>query len=75
MHHEAFAPVPDYQGAIVLQEVEGAERMELIAWSGLTAARARVAQILESGNDLVARHMADCAPGASLHYVAPILRA
>lgn len=75
LHHEAFAPAPGYLGAHILHEIDGPERMELIAWPDLDTARTRVEQILGAGNTLVANHMADCAPGASLHYVAPILRA
>lgn len=75
MHHEAFAPVPSYRGALVLQEREGEERMELIAWPSAEVAQRSVAQILGSGDPLVAQHLADCAPGGSLHYIEPILRA
>ena len=75
MHHEAFVPASGYLGALVFEEVEGAERMELIAWSTHAVAQQRVGEILGANHDLVARHMADCAPGASLHYVYPVLRA
>lgn len=75
MHHEAFAPVQGYLGAVVLQDTEGEDRMELIAWPTVGVARSRVAQILSSGNPLVAQHLADCASGSALHYVDPIVRA
>jgi heme-degrading monooxygenase HmoA len=75
MHHEAFAPAAGYLGAHILQQLDGPERMELIAWPDLDTARTRVEEILGAGHALVANHMADCAPGASLHFVSPILRA
>ncbi|MEY4549150.1 MAG: hypothetical protein RL685_5345 [Pseudomonadota bacterium] len=74
MHHESFAPVSGYLGALVLQETQGEDRMELIAWPTVETARSKVAQILASGDALVAQHLADCAPGSWLHYVEPIVR-
>jgi hypothetical protein len=75
MHHEAFAPAAGYLGAHVLQESNGPERMELIAWPTFDIAKASVGAILGAGHPLVGSHMADCAPGASLHYLEPVLRA
>lgn len=75
MHHEAFAPVSGYRGALVLQEIQGEDRMELIAWPSAELAQRSVAQILGSGDPLVAQHLSDCAPGSSLHYIDPIVRA
>jgi hypothetical protein len=74
MHHEAFAPVAGYGGAVVLEELDGGERMELIAWPSSQVARNCVADILGAGHALVVQHMGDCAPGASLHYLDPVLR-
>ena len=68
MHHEAFAPVPGDLGALVMREVDGPEWMELIGWPSVKIAERRVREILESGNPLVEKHMAECAPGASLHH-------
>ena len=74
MHHEAFATVQGYLGAHVLQELEGPEWMELIAWPSLALGEQRVAEIVGDPSELVKRHMADCAPGASLCFFEPVLR-
>jgi hypothetical protein len=74
MHHEAFAPVPGYLGALIMREVDGPEWMELIGWPSLKVAEERVREILQGGHELVKKHMEECAPGASLHYFATVLR-
>ncbi len=74
LHHEVFAHTEGYQGAIVYRAPEVNERMELVAWADVDVGKRGLGAIIESGNELVSHHLSDCAPGATIRFLLPVVR-